>query len=88
MLVKTDSPAVNTFITPRPPALAGARSSRIIRPSRNRPSRCGASRKSSAERLGGVSTTIKSQLPVAFNWPSFSMAMYSCVPAKLDERDT
>jgi len=36
------------------PGLAGAVSSRIRRPSRNRPSRCGASRKSRADRLGGV----------------------------------
>ena len=42
--------------------------------------RCGASRKSSAERDGGVSTTIRSHFPVAASWPSFSIAMYSCVP--------
>ena len=33
------------------------------RPSRNEPSRLGASRKSSAERDGGVSTTMRSQVP-------------------------
>ena len=59
------------------------------RPSRKDPNRLGASRKSSA---GGrrVSTTMRSQMPVrsasARNWPSFSIAMYSCVPAK--ELDT
>jgi len=56
------------------------------RPSRNDESRSGASRKSSAERDGGVSTTIRSQLPVrrasACSCPSFSIAMYSWVPAK------
>ena len=51
-----------------------------MRPSRKVDMRCGASRKSSAERDGGVSTTIRSHLPVAVSWPSFSMAMYSCVP--------
>ena len=55
------------------------------RPSRNEPSRFGASRKSSAERDGGVSTTMRSQVPsrsaCARSWPSFSIAMYSCVPA-------
>ena len=60
------------------------------RPSRKDPNRLGASRKSSAERDGGVSTTMRSQMPVrsasARNWPSFSIAMYSCVPAK--ELDT
>ena len=55
--------------------------------------RCsGASRKSSAERAGGVSTTIRSQAPVstasACSWPSFSIAMYSCVPANWDDRAT
>src|SRR5438477_11460046 len=55
-----------------------------MRPSRKRPNRWGASRKSRAERLGGVSTTIRSHRACAFSWPSFSIAMYSCVPAKLD----
>ena len=55
-------------------------SSLIIRPSRKMDSRCGASRKSSADRRGGVSTTIRSHSPVAASWPSFSMAMYSWVP--------
>ena len=60
----------------------------MSRPSRNDPSRAGASRKSRADRLGGVSTTMRSQ-PLgrrpsasARSWPSFSIAMYSCVPAK------
>ena len=57
------------------------------RPSRKLPSRFGASRKSSAEREGGVSTMMRSHgaSPVsslARSWPSFSIAMYSCVPAK------
>ena len=47
--------------------------------------RCGASRKSSADRDGGVSTTIRSHSPVAASWPSFSMAMYSCVPENEEE---
>ena len=62
------------------PARAGAASSRIMRPSRNDDSRCGASRKSSADRLGGVSTMIRSHSPPAASWPSFSIAMYSWVP--------
>ena len=45
------------------------------------PSRFGASRKSSALRDGGVSTTTRSHLSWASSWPSFSIAMYSCVPA-------
>jgi len=57
------------------------------RPSRNEPSRCGASRKSSAERLGGVSTTMRSHRSSARSWPSFSIAMYSWVPEKLDDND-
>ena len=55
------------------------------RPSRKLESRSGASRKSSAERDGGVSTTTRSHRPVRSaslcSWPSFSIAMYSCVPA-------
>ena len=57
----------------------------MSRPSRNDPSRRGASRKSSADLDGGVSTTMRSQVPSASardrNCPSFSIAMYSCVPA-------
>ena len=68
----------------RPPARAGASSSRSIRPSRKRDSRAGASRKSSAERDGGVSTTIRSHSSRARNWPSFSIAMYSCVPENVE----
>ena len=55
------------------------------RPSRKLESRSGASRKSRAERDGGVSTTMRSQRPVlrasSWSWPSFSIAMYSWVPA-------
>ena len=58
----------------------------MSRPSRNDPSRRGASRKSSADREGGVSTTMRSHdrsaSARARSWPSFSIAMYSCVPAK------
>ena len=56
-------------------------SSRIIVPSRKRLIRFGASRKSSADRDGGVSTMIRSHCSLARSWPSFSIAMYSCVPA-------
>ena len=62
---------------PRP----GASSSRHSRLSMKLPSRLGASRKSSALRDGGVSTTTRSHLSWASSWPSFSIAMYSCVPA-------
>ena len=59
-------------------------------PSRKLESRSGASRKSSALRDGGVSTTIRSHRPVRWaslsSCPSFSIAMYSCVPA--NELDT
>lgn len=77
-------PAVTKLNMLRPPLRAGASSSRSIRPSRKRESRAGASRKSSAERDGGVSTTIRSHSPRACSWPSFSIAMYSCVPAKVE----
>ena len=79
-LAKSVNPVPTILRSPRPPARAGADSSRIMRPSRNFDMRCGASRKSSAERDGGVSTTIRSQFSVAASWPSFSIAMYSCVP--------
>jgi hypothetical protein len=79
--------ALTTFRYARLDTLVGAVSSRIRRPSRNRLSRCGASRKSSADRLGGVSTTIRSHSSARRSWPSFSIAMYSWVPAKLDDSD-
>jgi hypothetical protein len=82
-----DIPTFRNFIPARPPSFAGAVSSRINLPSRNDPSRFGASRKSSAEREGGVSTTMRSHSSRARNWPSFSIAMYSCVPAKPAESD-
>ena len=81
----SENPAPSTLRRLRPPARAGEASSRIMRPSRKVDMRCGASRKSRAERDGGVSTTIRSQRPVAASWPSFSMAMYSCVPEKDEE---
>ena len=62
-------------------------SSRIIVPSRKRPILFGASRKSSADRDGGVSTMIRSHWSLARSWPSFSIAMYSCVPANDDDSD-
>ena len=65
---------------------AGASSILTKRPSRNDDSRSGASRKSSAERDGG--RVDDDQVVVAgraaasrWSWPSFSIAMYSCVPA-------
>ena len=68
---------------------AGPRRARRAAGSCGRPARstcrCGASRKSSADRLGGVSTMIRSQLPSAASWPSFSIAMYSCVPENDEE---
>ncbi len=82
-----DMPTLRNFIPARPPAFAGAISTRMNLPSRKDPSRLGASRKSSAERLGGVSTMIRSQASRERSWPSFSMAMYSCVPAKPADRD-
>jgi hypothetical protein len=78
-------PAPTTLRTPQPPPRAGADSSRIMRPSRADDMRCGASRKSSADRLGGVSTMIRSQVPSVASWPSFSIAMYSCVPENDEE---
>ena len=79
-LANIENPAVTTLRKPQLPAFAGPVSKRIIRPSSALESRVGASRKSSAERDGGVSTTIRSHRPVAASWPSFSIAMYSCVP--------
>ncbi len=80
-------PAFRNFIADRPPTLAGAVRIRITLPSRKDPSRFGASRKSSADRDGGVSTTMRSHSSAARSWPSFSIAMYSCVPAKPADRD-
>ena len=79
-LANIENPALTTLRMPQPPALAGPVSSRIIRPSSALESRVGASRKSSADRLGGVSTMIRSHSPVEASCPSFSIAMYSCVP--------
>ena len=69
-----------------PPARAGAVSSRIIRPSRKRPSRFGASRKSSAERDGGVSTTMRSH---SLGGDELARASPSpCTPASRRRRTT
>ncbi|OLT19936.1 hypothetical protein BJF78_10275 [Pseudonocardia sp. CNS-139] len=81
-LANSENPAPTILRRPRPPARAGAESRRIMRPSRKLDMRWGASRKSSAERDGGVSTTMRSHSPLAASWPSFSIAMYSCVPEK------
>ncbi len=82
-----DMPTFRNFIPARPPTFAGASRTRISLPSRKEPRRLGASRKSSAEREGGVSTTMRSHSSFARNCPSFSIAMYSCVPAKPAESD-
>ena len=84
-MANSAKPAPSTLRRPRPPARAGEASSRIMRPSRKVDIRWGASRKSSAERDGGVSTTIRSHWPEAASWPSFSIAMYSCVPENDEE---
>ena len=69
----------------RPPALAGATSTRSSRPSRKvaMPPR----RVEEVERRAGRRGVDDDQvpLPVALSWPSFSMAMYSCVPEKLED---
>ena len=52
------------------------------RPSMNWVSRLGASRKSSALRVGGVSRTSRSKRPSLCSSKSFSIAMYSCEPAR------
>ena len=43
-----------------------------------------ADRVETAERDGGVSTMMRSHSSWARSWPSFSMAMYSCVPANVE----
>ena len=81
----------NPFYQSLSSSFAGAARILMTRPSRNDTSRFGASRKSSAERLGGVSTTIRSQSPCSTSrprsWDSFSIAMYSWVPAKDADSD-
>ncbi len=72
--------------TPRPVTLAaspvGFMKTRSDLPSMNWVSRFGASRKSSALRVGGVSSTSRSNLPSVCSSNSFSIAMYSCEPAR------
>ncbi len=58
---------------------------RNTRLSRKRVNRRGASRKSSAFRVGGVSTTMRSNRPESCSSKSFSIAMYSCVPDSAPE---
>ena len=53
--------------------------------SRKRDNRLGASMKSSACRVGGVSTTTRSKSVRACSSYSFSIAMYSCVPDRAPE---
>ena len=83
MRLKNMKPALANLSPARPPPV----SSRIIVPSRKRLIRFGASRKSSADRDGGVSTMTRSHCSLARSCPSFSIAMYSCVPAKDDDSD-
>ena len=56
-----------------------------MRLSRNLVSLLGASRKSRALRVGGVSTTMRSNRPSVWSWYSFSIAMYSWVPDNASE---
>ena len=80
-----ETPRIAVLMAPvinRPTPRPGAANTRMRRLSMNAPSRRGASRKSRALREGGVSTTTRSHVESSSNWPSFSMAMYSCVPAK------
>ncbi|CFR68491.1 Uncharacterised protein [Mycobacterium tuberculosis] len=70
-----------TPVISRPMPRPGASNSLHSRLSMKLPSRFGASKKSSALRDGGVSTTIRSQRSWLSSWPSFSIAMYSWVPA-------
>ena len=71
---------------PRPATRAaspeGRMKTRSERPSMNWVSRRGASRKSSALRVGGVSRTRRSKRPSLWSSNSFSIAMYSCEPAR------
>ena len=59
----------------------GRMKTRSERPSMNWVRRRGASRKSSALRVGGVSSTSRSKCPSLCSSNSFSIAMYSCEPA-------
>ena len=63
----------------------GTMSTRKIGLFSSRSRRAGASRKSSACREGGVSTTMRSKAPLSCSSCSFSMAMYSCVPDSAEE---
>ena len=69
------------FMIPR----VGVMRMRYRRWSRKRVNRCGASMKSSAWRVGGVSTTTRSNWPALCSSYSFSIAMYSCVPDSAPE---
>ena len=60
----------------------GFMKTRSERPSMNWVRRFGASRKSSALRVGGVSRTSRSNSPSVCSSNSFSMAMYSWEPAR------
>ena len=75
----------NTTPVPRPmilpPMPAGRRKRRIARPWKKCVSRPGASRKSSALRDGGVSSTSRSKSPSWSSSNSFAIAVNSCEPA-------
>jgi hypothetical protein len=62
--------------------LAGISRILTIRPSRNVVIRSGASRKSRAERVGRGVHDDEVVVAGGLSCPSFSIAMYSCVPAK------
>ena len=85
-LVTSPRPAVIIRAGPR----AGASSSLTNRPSRNSESRSGASRKSRADREGGCrrrsGRRCRPRARRAWSWPSFSIAMYSWVPANDDRQ--
>ena len=72
-------------LTTRMPRRAGSISSRNSRWSRKRASTPGASRKSRALRLGGVSTMTRSNRSSSCSWCSVSAAMYSWVPLSAPE---
>ena len=79
----------NTIAVGRPKRRAakppGARNTFRARPSRNPSSRVGASRKSSALRDGGVSSTIRSKSCSCESSYSLATALSSCAPATAEE---
>ena len=81
----TRVPKLITFRPVLPAFMYGSIISLRNRPSRKSVRRRGASKKSSALRVGGVSITISSHRPSSCSSHSFSIAMYSCVPASVEE---